>query len=359
MTLAAKHDPDWRWELTLAGADTLADDLGVIGAWVGPRTGPFARTHEEKEDYVLRRLLVAWKQIGALEFPVTVRAETQRKGRPDFTLSWDEESSRGIEVTEAGEQAYQAWMTRTESITKAGRAIDVPFEASTPRTADSFHTAIVRKVVKFDEGWYRTPERCDLLVYDNTAWGGFLDKREILDELGRPNDVLGRFRQIHIVFRDTVYLDVFGGCSQTDVSHAYEIDYARWIADQVKLLRDGATDRLDLWHIAEELADLGKAERRALGSHLRNLLLHLLKWQFQPERRAGSWRDSIDNARDEIHRLLGENPSFRNELTAQIEKEYARARVSAARQTDLDREIFPQACPYSPKQLVDPDFVPE
>jgi hypothetical protein len=25
----AKHDPDWRWQLTLAGADTLADDLGV------------------------------------------------------------------------------------------------------------------------------------------------------------------------------------------------------------------------------------------------------------------------------------------------------------------------------------------
>jgi hypothetical protein len=46
---------------------------------------------------------------------------------------------------------------------------------------------------------------------------------------------------------------------------------------------------------------LGKSERRALASYLRNLVMHLLKWEFHPERRTGSWRFSIDNARAEIH----------------------------------------------------------
>ena len=55
-----------RWQRTLFEPDTLADDLGIIGASVGPRTGPHKRTKGEKEDYVLRRLLAAWKISGRL-----------------------------------------------------------------------------------------------------------------------------------------------------------------------------------------------------------------------------------------------------------------------------------------------------
>lgn len=346
-----------RWERDLHSAETLSDDLGVLGSWVGPRTGPFKRTKGQKEDYVLRRLLVAWKQLGVLQWPFQVRAQDDDKGVPDFLLTWPDRTTRGIEVTEAGEEDYQRWLTAYDAEGE-DQVLDVPLEASTPRTVEEIQRAIRSKVEKFDQGAYRDPKHCDLVVYDNTAWGGILDKRDLISKLGRPNELRGRFRQVHLVFNQTVILDVFGEGLPVDLSNAYEIDYAAWIFEQVERLRRGARDDLDLEHIAEELEDLGRSERRALRSHLRNLLTHLLKWEHQPERRGASWSMTIDNARLEIEELLTESPSLRGDLEAALATEYRRARMDASRECDLPAEQFSEQCPYSKEELVDPDFLP-
>ena len=115
MSFVARDKDCERWFRTLRGRDTFADDIGAIGAWVGPRKGPDRRTHGQKEDYIFRRLLVAWRETKQLIFPVNIRAETDGDGEPDFLLTWDEGETRGIEVTEAGEENYQAWLTQTES----------------------------------------------------------------------------------------------------------------------------------------------------------------------------------------------------------------------------------------------------
>jgi len=88
--------------------------------------------------------------------------------------------------------------------------------------------------------------------------------------------------------------------SQSSVGHAavqdalsvpdYERDLIAWAEANARLLRAGRLAHIDAEHIAEELEDVGKCERRALGSHLRDLTLHLLKWQFQPRLRGPSWR---------------------------------------------------------------------
>lgn len=359
VTLKAEADP--RWLRTLNAPETLADDLGALGAWVGPRTGPDKRTHGQKEDYVLRRLLVAWKLTGHLRFSIEIRATTDEEGEPDFLLCWPDGQTLGVEVTEAGEEDYQAWLTRTEREREAGKgAASVPFEPSTQKTADNIRERIEEKVAKFDSGSYRSLSACDLVLYDNTAWGGFLDKRELLKAIGRPNHLLGRFRQIHFVTGGFVLLDLFGpDFQEVNVRNSYEIDYAGWIFDQVEHLRRGETEELDLLHIAEELEDLGKSERRALGSHLRSLLLHLLKWEFQPKKRGESWILSIDNARSEIHEILTEMPSLRRYLEDIVETEYRRARRSAAREAGLTVQDFPEGCPYDLEGLVDPEFLPE
>lgn len=346
-----------RWAREIHSAASLADDLGVLGSWVGPRTGPFQRTKGQKEDYVLRRLLVAWKQLGELQWPFQVLAHEDDQGVPDFLLTWPDGATRGIEVTEAGEEVYQRWLTESEAQIQ-GKALDVPLEASTQRTVEEIKKAIRRKIRKYDAGAYHDPDSCDLVVYDNTAWGGLLDKRDVIGKLGRPNSLLGRFRQVHLVFNQTVILDVFGERLPVDLSNAYEIDYAAWIFEQVERLRRGAKDDLDLEHIAEELEDLGKSERRALRSHLRNLLTHLIKWEHQPERRGASWSMTIDNARLEIDELLTESPSLRGDFEAALTTEYRRARMDASRECDLPAEQFPEQCPYSKAELVDPDFMP-
>ena len=358
MAAPAKSQPQSRWVRDLLCAETLADDLGVLGSWVGPRTGPVKRTNGQKEDYVLRRLLVAWKETRRLSFPVQVLAENMQDGEPDFLLSWPDGQTLGVEVTEAGEEDYQAWLTKTESGSSDVELI--PLEASTDRTVSEIKRAIARKIAKLDKGYYSSPKECDLVVYDNTAWGGFIDKQEILSSLGRPNDLMGKFRQIHLVFGELICLDVFGRAPLfKDISATYEIDYARWIHEQVERLHQGAKEELDLAHIAEEIEDLGKSERRALASHLRNLLVHLLKWSYQPERRGNSWSASISNAKSEIQQLLMENPSFKQRVLKELlNVQYERARLAATEETGLPLEIFPEECPYTPEQLVDPEFLP-
>ncbi len=364
MAVTARQAAEPRWHRTFHSADSLGDDLGSIGAWVGPRTGPDKRTQGQKEDYVLRRLLVAWKQIGLLACPLDITAATDEPGQPDFLITWPNLETLGVEVTEAGEEDYQALLTRTESETaqeaqlmsKDGYAGDGP----TRMAANDIRDAIAKKVAGYEQGKYRQPDSCDLVVYDNSETGWWSDKQRVLNAVGRPGDFLGRFRQIHLVIDEIVYLDVFGNNSQAvNIGSTYEIDYAAWIFEQIEHMRQGNRGELDLDHIGEELADLGRSERRALASHLRNLMIHLLKWQFQGDRRGSSWQLSIDNARSEIHELLTEMPSLRGEFERRISIEYPRARRDAAKESDLSVDFFPAECPYTDKQLVDPEFLPD
>ena len=350
---SANREP--RWLLTLRGATSLDDDLGMLGTWVGPRTGPDSRTHGQKEDYVARRILVAWRECGLLQFPVEVQAETETEGEPDFVLAWSGGDSLGLEVTEAGEEIYQKWLTFTE---RSEATDSIPLGASTPPMAAEIKGAIRRKVKRYDEGAYRGPDACDLVVYDNTAWSGLLDVRDVIARLGGANDLMGRFRQVHLVSGEVVFVDVLGEGRRVEVRQTYEIDFAAWVHEQVERLRRGATDEVDIEHIAEELEQLARSERRALASHLHNLMLHLLKWQFQPSHRGDSWSASIDNARSHIHELLTEMPSLRQYVEGQIEHQHDRARKSAAAQTGLPKARFPEDCPYAAEQLLDPEFLP-
>ena len=138
----------------------------------------------------------------------------------------------------------------------------------------------------------------------------------------------------------------------------YEDDLAAWAENNAALLRQGRLAEIDIDNIAEELEDLGKSERRALASHLRNLILHLLKWEFQPSRRCPSWQTSIYNARREIALILADSPSLAGRVPELIAQEYPSARRLAAIETRLPEERFPDACPCTPEQVVDDVFWP-
>jgi Domain of unknown function DUF29 len=139
----------------------------------------------------------------------------------------------------------------------------------------------------------------------------------------------------------------------------YNHDYYAWLVDQARLLRGGGFDKLDCEHLAEELEDMGRSERRALESHLKNLLLHLLKWSAQPRRRSRSWCDSIGNARDAMADLLQDSPSLTPDLPEMVHRQYSRARRSAAIQTGIAERAFPDACPFSLEEILDQTFFPD
>jgi len=352
MTLAEHVETSSRWQRTLHAPETLDDDLGTIGMWLGPRKGPFKRAQGEKEDYALRRLLVAWKQAGALRFPVELSAPTDA---PDFVVSWNDTHALGIVVVETGAEDYPAWLTNSQS---APTELHLLEDFLPTVEGDPVRDDIRNKIADLDRKALRLSEGSDLLIYDNSCWEG-TSLRTFEEGIGEPHDLLARFRQVHIVLGGIVHLDVFGANTPADVSQAYEVDFVRWLFAQAEHLRRGAFDRLDIGYLAEELESLGRANKNALRNHMKNLMWHLLKWQFQPELRSKSWRLTVDNSRDEIHHLLTENPSLRNQFEKFLVAEYLRARRDASTATNLPRESFPEECPYTAEQLVNPEYLPD
>lgn len=142
-------------------------------------------------------------------------------------------------------------------------------------------------------------------------------------------------------------------------STLYDRDFYAWSQEQAQLLRAGRLTQADIEHIAEEIESMGKTEKRELTSRLAVLLAHMLKWRFQPERRAKSWRLSIEEQRRQVARHMRDNPSLKSSLTEAMEDAYGDAIIAAERETDLDRAAFPKACPWSFEQITNEDFWPE
>lgn len=138
----------------------------------------------------------------------------------------------------------------------------------------------------------------------------------------------------------------------------YQQDFYAWALRNAELLKAGRFAEVDIEHLVEELEDVGKSERRALESHIRNLLLHLLKWQYQPHIRGASWRQSIRNARIAVAKIIKDSPSLKAAIPQAISDEYPNARADAVDETDLREEVFPVDCPYLERDLFDSEFWP-
>jgi len=141
---------------------------------------------------------------------------------------------------------------------------------------------------------------------------------------------------------------------------SYETDFHAWALRNAELLRQGRLNDLDTEHIAEELESMGASERRELLSRLQVLLLHLIKHQFQPERRGKSWLLTINHQRTAIERLLEQSPSLARLLDDEtVAIVYRKAVRDAIIETDLERHLFPADCPYAIAQILDEDWLPE
>ncbi len=138
----------------------------------------------------------------------------------------------------------------------------------------------------------------------------------------------------------------------------YDLDFVDWVSQTVGLLREGRFDELDLAHLIEEVEDLGNRHRDAIDSQLTRLLMHLLKWQHQAERRSSSWESSIRESRKQISRLLRKYPSLKPYFEAQIEQCYQDAVEDASDETGLSSISFPSDCLYEADQILSQDFLP-
>jgi hypothetical protein len=128
-------------------------------------------------------------------------------------------------------------------------------------------------------------------------------------------------------------------------------DYARdvyaWSQEQARLIREGRWEEIDRDNVAEEIESVGRTEFNQLVSALRVLMLHMLKWDHQPERRSRSWVTSLKTQRNDLDDVLSDNPGLKPRIAEAIARAYRNARAEAAQETGLDEETFPAMCPYS------------
>ena len=142
------------------------------------------------------------------------------------------------------------------------------------------------------------------------------------------------------------------------VPSLYDIDFYDWTQTMATALRQGRWQELDLDNLAEEIESLGRSDKRALKHRLEVLLMHLLKWQYQPEKRSNSWRATIVEQRLRIIDLLSDSPSLKPYLESEFANGYINACKLAAAETGLAATAFPSKCPFALKTILTDGFLP-
>lgn len=144
----------------------------------------------------------------------------------------------------------------------------------------------------------------------------------------------------------------------TAMTSLYEQDFYLWLQITINLLKEGKFSEIDLDNLLEELESMGRSDKNALKSNLRILLMHLLKYQYQPEKRTNSWRYTIREHRKRIQDTFKTSPSLYRFFEEIFNESYQDARELAADETGLFIQIFPPESPFTQEEVLNADFLP-
>jgi hypothetical protein len=146
-----------------------------------------------------------------------------------------------------------------------------------------------------------------------------------------------------------------------NLSQLYEEDFYAWTVETANLISAGKMNELDTGHLLEEMEGMSARERQQLKNRLAVLIMHLLKWQYQPTMQSRSWKLTITHQRQAITSLLEESPSLKSEhlIKPILEKSYKRAVGLALDETGFIHNPFPNKSPYTIEQILDDNFYPD
>ena len=147
--------------------------------------------------------------------------------------------------------------------------------------------------------------------------------------------------------------------TSTPSTQLYDRDFYLWLQETAQLLRNGEFDKLDIENLVEEIESMGRSDKRSVKSNLEIVLMHLLKYKYQPERRSNNWRLTIFEHRDRLEAEFLDSPSLRPYLPSVFEDCYRNARKKASIETGLPIATFPPDSPFTPEQALDEDYLPE
>ncbi|WP_017654420.1 DUF29 domain-containing protein [Fortiea contorta] len=138
----------------------------------------------------------------------------------------------------------------------------------------------------------------------------------------------------------------------------YDQDFYLWIQTTAKQLKEGRFSEVDLENLIEEIECMGRSEKHALVSNLVVLLMHLLKYKYQPENRSNSWKATIREHRRRLTISFKDSPSLKPYFLEVLTQSYQDARKQASDETGLSLDTFPLESPFTADECLDEDFLP-
>jgi hypothetical protein len=142
-------------------------------------------------------------------------------------------------------------------------------------------------------------------------------------------------------------------------NNLYETDFHAWARLQARLLRERRWDDLDIANLVEEVEGVARSDKKEIRSRLVVLIMHLLKYKYQPGARSPRWRSTIREQRRGIREVVAESPSLKRYPARTYLDQYEAARISASDETGIAFELFPAECPFTIDEIMGDDFFPE
>ena len=139
----------------------------------------------------------------------------------------------------------------------------------------------------------------------------------------------------------------------------YETDFYQWTETTAQLLKEKKFDELELDNLIEEIKELGSSQKKAVASNLRILLLHLLKWAYQPTNRDKGWLGSINEHRRRLLDDFEESPSLKRYFDEAFDKCDRKAKEDASIEMRIDVALLPKTCPFSQDDVLQVGWLPE
>ncbi|MGK7956909.1 MAG: DUF29 domain-containing protein [Crocosphaera sp.] len=137
----------------------------------------------------------------------------------------------------------------------------------------------------------------------------------------------------------------------------YNTDYYLWLQQTAKSLANRNVNALDWDNLLEEIESLGRREKKAIKSNLRIIILHLLKWNYQVNKRSQSWIYSIAEHRQRLYDDFETSPSLKRYCQDIFLQVYQEARKLAAKETGLSLNHFPENCPFLLENVLDENWL--
>jgi hypothetical protein len=147
--------------------------------------------------------------------------------------------------------------------------------------------------------------------------------------------------------------------SATNTANLYDRDYHLWLLCTAQLIKEGKFSEVDAANLVEEIEDMGRNEQRSVESNLVVVLLHLLKYKYQPEKRTNSWKASIREHRRRLRKAFSDSPSLKRHFEEVFDECYQDGREQAVDETGLAIDTFPSVSPFTASETLNPDYLPE